>query len=72
MLAKRINPSLNVSNIVESFAWFEKLGCDLSTLFGDGIEVAWPPTDAPWNIQEMHVRHPDGHVFRRSQERKGS
>ena len=26
MLAKRINPILNVSNIVESFAWFEKLG----------------------------------------------
>jgi len=18
----------------------------------------------PWNVREMHVRHPDGHVFR--------
>jgi catechol 2,3-dioxygenase-like lactoylglutathione lyase family enzyme len=29
-----------------------------------GIEVTWPPTDMPWNVREMHVRHPDGHVFR--------
>ena len=29
-----------------------------------GIEVTMPPTDEPWNVREMHVRHPDGHVFR--------
>jgi Glyoxalase/Bleomycin resistance protein/Dioxygenase superfamily len=29
-----------------------------------GIEVTWPPTDMPWDVREMHVRHPDGHVFR--------
>ncbi len=29
-----------------------------------GIDVVWPPTDMPWNVREMHVRHPDGHVFR--------
>ena len=29
-----------------------------------GIEVTWPPTDHSWNAREMHVRHPDGHVFR--------
>jgi catechol 2,3-dioxygenase-like lactoylglutathione lyase family enzyme len=29
-----------------------------------GLEVKWPPTDMPWNVREMHVRHPDGHVFR--------
>lgn len=29
-----------------------------------GIEVTWPPTDMPWQVREMHVRHPDGHVFR--------
>jgi hypothetical protein len=22
------------------------------------------PTDMPWNVREMHRRHPDGHVFR--------
>ena len=29
-----------------------------------GLEITWPPTDMPWNVREMHVRHPDGHVFR--------
>ena len=28
------------------------------------IEVTWKPTDMPWNVREMHIRHPDGHVFR--------
>jgi catechol 2,3-dioxygenase-like lactoylglutathione lyase family enzyme len=31
------------------------------------LEITWPPTDMPWNVREMHVRHPDGHVFRISQ-----
>lgn len=30
----------------------------------NGIEVVWPPADMEWNVREMHVRHPDGHVFR--------
>jgi catechol 2,3-dioxygenase-like lactoylglutathione lyase family enzyme len=128
LLAEGITPILNVSNIQESFSWFEKLGwrkawewgtppsfgavssgpceiflCEnaqggrgksqLSTTFGPngedaaekgmwmsvwvddvdgvhqqclaaGIEITWPPTDMPWNVREMHVRHPDGHVFR--------
>lgn len=29
-----------------------------------GLDVVWPPTDMPWGAREMHVRHPDGHVFR--------
>lgn len=29
-----------------------------------GIEITFPPTDLPWNTREMHIRHPDGHVFR--------
>ncbi|HKR63537.1 MAG TPA: bleomycin resistance family protein, partial [Thermoanaerobaculia bacterium] len=122
----------NVSNLPESFAWFEKFGwqkgwdwgdpptfggvcsgvceiflCegaqggrgkgDTTSTFGDeargetadrgvwmsiwvenvdevhrecverGLEITWPPTDMPWNVREMHVRHPDGHVFRVSQ-----
>jgi catechol 2,3-dioxygenase-like lactoylglutathione lyase family enzyme len=131
MHAQGLTPILNVSNIQQSFAWFEKLGwqkrwewgtpptfggvrsgeCEIflceggqggrgrSTLpmtFGpksdesaekavwmsiwvddvdavhrrcveQGLEVTWPPTDMPWNVREMHVRHPDGHVFRVSQ-----
>jgi catechol 2,3-dioxygenase-like lactoylglutathione lyase family enzyme len=131
MQAHRLTPILNVSNIQESFAWFEKLGwkkgwdwgdpptfggvcsgdCEIflcegaqggrgrgsvAMTFGptgdeasdqgvwmsmwvenvdevhrecvaNGIEVTWPPTDMPWHVREMHVRHPDGHVFRVSQ-----
>lgn len=128
MIAKGVTPILNVSNIEESFAWFEKLGwtkgwdwgsppdfgavrsgeyeiflcqgaqggrgrSSVERTFGpdcndaadkgvwmaiwvddvdavhrrcveQGLEVTWPPTDMPWNVREMHVRHPDGHVFR--------
>jgi len=28
------------------------------------MEVLQPPRDEPWGVREMHVRHPDGHVFR--------
>lgn len=137
MTARRLTPILNVSNMEESFSWFEKLGwtkgwdwgapptfggvcsgdCEIflclngqggrgtigyPATFGprsneaaekgvwmsiwvddvdavyrrcmeQGIEVTWPPTDMPWNVREMHVRHPDGHVFRisRGLEREG-
>jgi len=128
MLAKRLTPILNVSSVLQTFDWFEKLGwqkawewgtppdfgavcsgdceiflCEnaqggrgksaLAHTFGpDGddaadkgtwmsiwvddvdsvhkrcleqaLDVTWPPTDMPWNVREMHVRHPDGHVFR--------
>ena len=41
---------------------------DVDSIYKDclekGIEVTWPPTDEPWNVREMHIRHPDGHVFR--------
>lgn len=33
-----------------------------------GLEITLAPTDFPWNAREMHVRHPDGHVFRIGQE----
>lgn len=128
MIVHDVTPILNVSNIEESFAWFEKLGWErrwdwgtpptfgcvsagrvriflclnaqggrgrsaTAATFGpdgdesgdkgvwmslwvddvdavsevcvrEGIEVALPPTDFPWGTREMHVRHPDGHVFR--------
>lgn len=116
MLAKRLMPILNVSNLQESFAWFEKLGwkkgwewgtppdfggvwsgaCEIflcengqggrgadssvwMSIFVDdvdavhrhcleqGIEIMEPPTAMPWNVRELHLRHPDGHVFRMSE-----
>ncbi len=130
---ERVTPILNVSNLQDSFAWFEKLGWQKSWDWGDppdfgavcsgdfeiylcenaqggrgrgrakvtfgeggdevgdkgawmmiavedveavhqrcianGLEVTWPPTDMPWNMREMHVRHPDGHVLRIGQGR---
>jgi catechol 2,3-dioxygenase-like lactoylglutathione lyase family enzyme len=133
MLAKGLTPILNVSNIQESFDWFERFGWKKGWDWGDpptfggvcsgaceiflcqngqggrgkssltmtggpegsddaekgvwmsiwvddvdvihkrcvtqGLEVTMPPTDEPWGVREMHVRHPDGHVFRVS---KGS
>jgi hypothetical protein len=35
------------------------------------LEVTHPPTDEGWGVREMHVRHPDGHVFRVSHEIDG-
>ncbi|RLU01792.1 bleomycin resistance family protein [Ketobacter sp.] len=131
MHAMAITPILNVSNMQQSFDWFECLGWTKSwewgepisfgcvgsgecqiflcldgqggrgkgdnvITFGDeeaetgdkgvwmsiwiddvdglyqhclknGIEVTFKPEDLPWNVREMHVRHPDGHVFRMSQ-----
>src|SRR5262249_35770247 len=126
MIAHRLTPILNVSDIQASFAWFEKLGwqkgwdwgspptfggvcsgaCEIFLCEGaqggrgrssfastenagesgdkgvwmsvwvedvdavqrrcleQGVEVTMPPTDEPWGVREMHVRHPDGHVFR--------
>ena len=136
MDAKALTPILNVSDIVEGFAWFEKLGwkkgwdwgsppmfggvcsvaCEIflcqgaqggrgyggvKSTFGpegsetadkgvwmsvwvdavdavhrhcleQGLEVAFPPTDMPWCVREMYLRHPDGHVFRVSQGIKGA
>lgn len=33
-----------------------------------GLDITLPPTDMPWGAREMHLRHPDGHVFRVSQD----
>ena len=29
-----------------------------------GLSVTCPPFDAPWNVREFHLQHPDGHTFR--------
>jgi len=126
MNAQGITPILNVSNIAESFKWFERWGwkklwdwgsppnfgaigsgkveifmCENcqggrglgknKVTFGEdeesdkgvwmslwvedvdavhrecvdaGLDITFPPTNMPWSVREMHVRHPDGHVFR--------
>jgi predicted lactoylglutathione lyase len=126
MKIEGLTPILNVSDIGQSFAWFEKLGWQKAWDWGDpptfgavcngkaeiflcpgaqgsrggaapqfvgddetggvwmswwlespaavdsayelarqnGLTVAMPPTDKPWNVREFQLRHPDGHTFR--------
>ena len=47
--------------------WIDDVDAVHQHCLANGIEVTMPPTDEPWNVREMHVRHPDGHVFRISQ-----
>ena len=44
--------------------WVENLDDAHQACQNAGIEITFPPTDMPWNVREMHIRHPDGHVFR--------
>ena len=44
--------------------WVDDVDAVHARCVANGVEVAWPPTDMPWGVREMHVRHPDGHVFR--------
>lgn len=46
--------------------WVDDVDALYQHCVASGIEVTWPPTDMPWGVREMHVRHPDGHVFRMS------
>jgi catechol 2,3-dioxygenase-like lactoylglutathione lyase family enzyme len=46
--------------------WVDDVDALHATCLAHGIDVAWPPTDMPWGVREMHVRHPDGHVLRLS------
>ncbi|MDQ1469467.1 MAG: hypothetical protein QOJ99_947, partial [Bryobacterales bacterium] len=47
--------------------WVDDVDAEYEHCISQGIEVIAPPADYPWNVREMHVRHPDGHVFRISQ-----
>lgn len=44
--------------------WVEDVNACHAECLKQGIEVMLPPTDMPWGVREMHIRHPDGHVFR--------
>jgi catechol 2,3-dioxygenase-like lactoylglutathione lyase family enzyme len=50
--------------------WVDDVDAVHRHCLAQGLEVTWPPTDMPWNVREMHVRHPDGHVFRITQSRE--
>ena len=44
--------------------WVEDVDQVHAECVAHGLDIAWPPTDMPWGVREMHLRHPDGHVFR--------
>ena len=44
--------------------WVEDVDAVHARCVEQGLDVTFPPTDMPWGVREMHVRHPDGHVFR--------
>jgi catechol 2,3-dioxygenase-like lactoylglutathione lyase family enzyme len=50
--------------------WVDDVDLVHQRCVAQGLDVAWPPTDMPWGVREMHVRHPDGHVFRISRGRE--
>jgi len=47
--------------------WVEDVDAVHRTCVEAGLDITMPPTNEPWNVREMHLRHPDGHVFRVSQ-----
>jgi catechol 2,3-dioxygenase-like lactoylglutathione lyase family enzyme len=48
--------------------WVDNVDAIFDICKCEGLEIAYPPTDMPWDARELHVRHPDGHIFRISQE----
>ena len=46
------------------FVWVDDVDAVHRHCVEQGLEITWPPTNMSWNAREMHVRHPDGHVFR--------
>jgi hypothetical protein len=79
MIAKRLTPILNVADIQQSFSWFEKLGwkkawdwgtpADFGGVCSGECEIflcqnAQGSRGRSVLKQTLHVRHPDGHVFR--------
>ena len=44
--------------------WVDDVDRVHAQCLNEGLDVTHPPTDEPRGVREMHVRHPDGHVFR--------
>ena len=44
--------------------WVEDVDAVHQLCIENNIDITQVPEDMPWNVREMHIRHPDGHVFR--------
>ena len=47
--------------------WVDDVDAIHAHCLAQGLEITMPPHNMPWGVREMHLRHPDGHVFRISQ-----
>lgn len=56
------------SDTIDKGVWMSLWVDDVDALYpvyqAAGLDITMKPTDMPWGVREMHVRHPDGHVFR--------
>lgn len=44
--------------------WVDDVDAVHKRCIEQGLDVTMEPTNEVWGVREMHVRHPDGHVFR--------
>jgi catechol 2,3-dioxygenase-like lactoylglutathione lyase family enzyme len=44
--------------------WVDDVDAVHERCLAEQLDVTYAPTNEPWGVREMHVRHPDGHVFR--------
>jgi catechol 2,3-dioxygenase-like lactoylglutathione lyase family enzyme len=58
----------NGSQTADKGVWMSVWVNDVDSVYrrcqDQGIEITFQPTNMPWGVRELHVRHPDGHVFR--------
>ena len=54
----------SAGKVVWMSLWVDSVDDVHSQCIDNRIEVTFEPTDMPWNVREMQIRHPDGHVFR--------
>jgi catechol 2,3-dioxygenase-like lactoylglutathione lyase family enzyme len=47
--------------------WVDDVDAVHAACAAEGLQITLAPQDMPWGVREMHVRHPDGHVFRVTQ-----
>lgn len=44
--------------------WVDDVDAVHKLALEQNIDVTHPPANMPWGVREVHIRHPDGHVFR--------
>jgi len=44
--------------------WVDDVDAVYKLALEQNIDVTMAPENMPWGVRELHLRHPDGHVFR--------